>query len=230
MEGCFWNSKIDHAIPYFVLSSNCPECGNLEVDFERYGYSFAIRRNFWLSSFLQKINLSGWRLALGNQRFLVRVRLLAMCKGELTAIIARLMFKCLWSWWKPVNRACSWKKTQIEKKKGKKTTYLALWNFVSWVLAFTCWKSTIRNTRKPCRICSKLTIKTPERGHWRCSVVLIVNFEHDSHIFLVFLLLTLNKEMLVCFALPQNLAFLNPFNATGLFLYPPEKIGKPLVS
>ena len=122
-----------------------------------------------------------------------------------------------------MNRECSWKKTQIEKKKEKKTTYLALWNFVSWVLAFTCWKSTIRNTRKPCRICSKLTIKTPERGHWRCSVVLIVNFEHDSHIFLVFLLLTLNKEMLVCFALPQNLAFLNPFNATGLFLYPQKK-------
>ena len=50
-----------------------------------------------------------------------------------------------------------------------------------------------RNTRKKCEICSKLTIKTPER---RRSGVFIVNFEHISHLFLVFLLLTLNKKML----------------------------------
>ena len=29
-----------------------------------------------------------------------------------------------------------------------------------------------------CEICSKLTVKTPERGHWRPSGVFIVNFEH----------------------------------------------------
>ena len=46
-----------------------------------------------------------------------------------------------------------------------------------------------RNTRTRCEICSKLTIKTPERRHWRlishlpvsyftpCSSVSIVNFE-----------------------------------------------------
>ena len=28
------------------------------------------------------------------------------------------------------------------------------------------------------KICSKLTIKTPERPHWRCSRVFTVNFEH----------------------------------------------------
>ena len=39
-------------------------------------------------------------------------------------------------------------------------------------------KVTNRNTRKRCEICSKLTIKTPERR---------------PHLFLVFLLLTLNK-------------------------------------
>ena len=54
-----------------------------------------------------------------------------MCRGELSAVIAWLMSKCLWSEWKwyrglkeivspfpccPVNRECSWKKTQIEKK------------------------------------------------------------------------------------------------------------------
>ena len=45
-----------------------------------------------------------------------------------------------------------------------------------------------RITRKSCEICSKLTIKTPERLG-----VFIVNFEHISHLFLVFLLLTLSQ-------------------------------------
>ena len=36
-----------------------------------------------------------------------------------------------------------------------------------------------RNTRTRCEICSKLTIKTPER---RRSGVFIVNFEHISHL------------------------------------------------
>ena len=39
----------------------------------------------------------------------------------------------------------------------------------------------------------KLTIKTPERCQWRRSGIFIVNFEHISHIFLVFLLLALNR-------------------------------------
>ena len=50
-----------------------------------------------------------------------------------------------------------------------------------------------RNIRKKCEICLKLTIKTPERLHWRRSCVFIVNFEHISHLFLVFLVLTLSK-------------------------------------
>ena len=33
--------------------------------------------------------------ALGNQMFPVRVQLLAMCRGELSTVIARLMSKCL---------------------------------------------------------------------------------------------------------------------------------------
>ena len=49
------------------------------------------------------------------------------------------------------------------------------------------------NTRTRCEICSKLRINTPERRHWRRSGVFIVNFEHISHLALVFLLLTLNK-------------------------------------
>ena len=54
-----------------------------------------------------------------------------------------------------------------------------------------------KNVRKRCEICSKVTIKTPERRHWLCSGVFIVTFEHISHLFLVFLLLTLNNQMLV---------------------------------
>ena len=38
----------------------------------------------------------------------------------------------------------------------------------------------------------KLTIKTLERDQWSSSDVFIVNFEHNSHYVLVFLLLTLN--------------------------------------
>ena len=42
-----------------------------------------------------------------------------------------------------------------------------------------------RNTRTRCknvRKCSKLTIKTPERHHWRLYGVFIVNFEHFSRL------------------------------------------------
>ena len=42
-------------------------------------------------------------------------------------------------------------------------------------------------------IFSKLTIKTPERRDWRCSDVLIVDFEDISDIVLVFQLLTVNR-------------------------------------
>ena len=44
-----------------------------------------------------------------------------------------------------------------------------------------------RNTRKKSEICSELTIKTPKR-----SVVFIFNFEHILHLFLEFLLSTVN--------------------------------------
>ena len=53
-------------------------------------------------------------------------------------------------------------------------------------------KFTNRNTRKRCEICSKLTIKKPGRRQWHRSGNFLVNFEHISHLFLVFLLVTLN--------------------------------------
>ena len=81
-------------------------------------------------------------------------------------------------------------------------------NFVDSTPVFLCHLSTLdatlnpvgiyllkvnnRNTRARCETCSKLTIKTPERRHWRRSGVFIVNLEHVSRLVLVFLLLTLN--------------------------------------
>ena len=50
-----------------------------------------------------------------------------------------------------------------------------------------------KKTRTICEICSKLTIKTPERHEWRRSGVFIINFEDISHIVLVFRLLTLSR-------------------------------------
>ena len=55
--------------------------------------------------------------------------------------------------------------------------------------ASSCSKLT-KETRE--QICSKLTLKTPERRYWRRSGVFIVNFEHISDLALLFLLLTLN--------------------------------------
>ena len=54
-------------------------------------------------------------------------------------------------------------------------------------------KDNKRNTRARYETCSKLTIKTPERGLWHRFGVFIVNLEHISHLVLVFLLLTLSR-------------------------------------
>ena len=48
-----------------------------------------------------------------------------------------------------------------------------------------------RNTRTICEF--KVNIKTTERRRWRRFGVFIVNSEHNSHVFLVLLLLILNK-------------------------------------
>ena len=50
-----------------------------------------------------------------------------------------------------------------------------------------------KDTRKKCEICSKLTLKTPERRQWHRFGASTVRFEHISYVFPVFLLLTLNK-------------------------------------
>ena len=58
-------------------------------------------------------------------------------------------------------------------------------------------KVNIRNTRERYERCFKVTIKTPERGQWCRSGVFVVNFEHISHLVLVFLLLDLSRLMSV---------------------------------
>ena len=64
------------------------------------------------------------------------------------------------------------------------------------------------NNTKRCEICSKLTIKTPERRQWRHSDVFIVNSEHISHIFSVFLLLTNDRSQLFFFCqISQSMNF-----------------------
>ena len=59
--------------------------------------------------------------------------------------------------------------------------------------AFTCSKLTTEILEQGVEICSKLTIKTPERNRWRRFGVFFVNFENISHLVLMFLLLTLSK-------------------------------------
>ena len=52
-----------------------------------------------------------------------------------------------------------------------------------WFMSSSLWgnnclfKVNNGNTSKMCEISSQLTINTPERRHWRCSRILIVNFE-----------------------------------------------------
>ena len=88
-------------------------------------------------------------------------------------------------------------KNRIHCKQNKKTLSLPkLPTF--WTTRVYLFKVNKRNTRTMCEVCSKLTIKTPERlqwRQWRRSCVFIVKFEQISHIVLVFLLLTLNKWM-----------------------------------
>ena len=70
------------------------------------------------------------------------------------------------------------------------------YKFFPWCFDFFLFPANIyffkvdnKNTTKRCEVCSKLTIKTPEKHHWHCSGIFIGNFELILHHFLVFLLL-----------------------------------------
>ena len=71
-----------------------------------------------------------------------------------------------------------------------------------------------KNIKKQYEICSKLTIKTPERYH---SGIFIANFEHIPHLFLVPLLLTLNKSMLAGFMYSET--YLGTFQTSIMKLF-----------
>ena len=59
---------------------------------------------------------------------------------------------------------------------------------------FTFSKLTIETVEQGVKyVCSKLTIKTPERRQWRRPGVIIVNFEQISHLVILFLLLTFRR-------------------------------------
>ena len=61
-------------------------------------------------------------------------------------------------------------------------------------------------------------MKTPERRWWRRSGVFIVNFEHILDLFLVFLLLTLNKQMLAVDSTKHSsVCIMNTFQVNALF-------------
>ena len=78
----------------------------------------------------------------------------------------------------------------------KQLIIIAKWNkYEVYATNIYLFKFNNRNARKRCEIGSKITIKTPKRGLCRCSDVFIVKFEHISHLFLGFLLLSLNKVL-----------------------------------
>ena len=49
-------------------------------------------------------------------------------------------------------------------------------SLLTYPVGIYMFKVNNRNTRTRCEICSKSTIKTPERRHWCCSGILIVDF------------------------------------------------------
>ena len=73
----------------------------------------------------------------------------------------------------------------------KQSKFVNLWKSgqFDYPVNICLFKVSNRNTSQTCNVCSKLTLKTPERIHWRRSDLFNVSFEHISHFFLVFLLL-----------------------------------------
>ena len=58
------------------------------------------------------------------------------------------------------------------------TFHLVLINPTNYPVGIYLLKVNNANDKIRCEICSRLTIKAPERRHWCCSDVFIVNFEH----------------------------------------------------
>ena len=73
-----------------------------------------------------------------------------------------------------------------------------------------------KDTRTKCKICSKLTIETPEQHHCRRSGVLIVNFEHFSHLVLVF---QVNADWVNTYLNSRFLTFIPVSGVVNISLY-----------
>ena len=95
--------------------------------------------------------------------------------------------KCRLGWFKNADHNVGWltRNTVTQGVSTKFKSSIPIRNYM--------FKVNNRNTRTRCEICSKLTMKTPEQRYWHHSGVFIVNFDHISHLVLVFLLLTLNR-------------------------------------
>ena len=79
-------------------------------------------------------------------------------------------------------------------------SYIVFRYLPKWTLVFAripagnyMFKVHSKNSRTKFEICSKLTIKIPERRQWCRSGIFVVNFERISHLVLLFLLLTLSR-------------------------------------
>ena len=81
---------------------------------------------------------------------------------------------------------------------------MLLYKKKAFQLTFTCSILMIEELEKCFGICSKLTIITPEQCHWRRSSVFIVNHEHNSHLSLLFLLLTLSMYLCAGMSFPMK--------------------------
>ena len=88
----------------------------------------------------------------------------------------------------------AWKSTKANIPKDIFHGFKLPGNIFKW---FELWLQVFR--WQPCSpleiTCSKLAIKTPERRQWRRFGVFIVNLKHISNLVLVFLLLTLSREI-----------------------------------
>ena len=96
---------------------------------------------------------------------------------------------------------CLYRKKNSAKSSQKSLPWAPTNTFAEEYIQFRKWatpagiyllKLNNRNTRTRCEMCSKLTLKIPERRHWRRSGIFIVNLEHISHLALVFLSLNMN--------------------------------------
>ena len=79
----------------------------------------------------------------------------------------------------------------------------------------------LKVTRTRREICSKLTLRTPERRQWHRTCIFIVYLEHISHLVLVFLLLALNMQLLAGVMLLELFLWSDGFGITWFFLYKP---------